>query len=162
MSTVEQRLARIEAREDIRRCIYEYAEAGDRHNAPDVMATLFTQQAEYDVEGFDSFRGCADITQGLANIGQNQVAWSFHLPGRILIKLNAAGDAATANWVVWEPANMVMNGEEKAYWLAGAYEATLVPSEGPWKFSKMALKVKFFTPFEGPWTPVKDDFVFTG
>lgn len=160
MRTVEQRLDRLEAREDIRRCIYAYAEAGDRHNTPEVMSTLFTQDAVYTVEGFNTFSGCAAITKGLADIGQNQVAWSFHLPGRILMTIDDAGNTATANWVVWEPANMVMNGKANPYWLAGAYIATLDSSEGQWKFSNMTLKVKFFTPFEGPWTPVEDKFVF--
>lgn len=160
MRTVEQRLARLEARDDIRRCIYAYAEAGDRHNAPEVMSTLFTRDAVYKVEGFNNFAGCAAITQGLADIGRDQVAWSFHLPGRILLSFDDDDQQATANWVVWEPANMVMDGEEKPHWLAGAYVATLNNSEGPWKFSDMTLKVKFFTPFAGPWTPVKGDFVF--
>lgn len=160
MSTVEQRLARLEARDDIRRCIYAYAEAGDRHNASEVMSTLFTRDAVYTVEGLNTFVGCAAISQGLADIGRDQVAWSFHLPGRILLTFNDDGQTATADWVVWEPANMVMDGEENAYWLAGAYVATLNSSEGQWKFADMILKVKFFTPFEGPWTPVKGDFVF--
>jgi SnoaL-like domain len=162
MLSLEQRLHRLEARDDIRRCIYAYAEAGDRHNAPEVMSTLFTQQACYVVEGLSSFTGCAAITQGLADIGRNQVAWSFHLPGRILLALADDGASATADWVVWEPANMVMSGEENAMWLAGAYAATLDQSEGSWKFSNLTLTVKFFTPFEGPWTPVKGDFVFPG
>jgi SnoaL-like domain len=162
MSTVEQRLAKLEARDDIRRCIYAYAEAGDRHNAPEVMSTLFTRNAVYTVEGLSTFSSCAAITKGLADIGRDQVAWSFHLPGRILMTIDDAGNTATANWVVWEPANMVMGGKENPYWLAGAYIATLDSSEGQWKFTNMILKVKFFTPFEGPWTPVEDDFIFPG
>jgi SnoaL-like domain len=162
MRTVEQRLAQLEARDDIRRCIYAYAEAGDRHNAPEVMSALFTRDAVYTVEGLNTFFGCAAITKGLADIGRDQVAWSFHLPGRILITFDDADTTATANWVVWEPANMVMNGKEKPYWLAGAYIATLDSSEGPWKFSNMTLKVKFFTPFEGPWTPIAGEFIFPG
>jgi SnoaL-like domain len=162
MSTFEQRLARLEARDDIRRCIYAYAEAGDRHNASEVMSTLFAQDAVYTVEGLNTFVGCVAITKGLADIGRDQVAWSFHLPGRILLTVNDAATAATADWVVWEPANMVMNGQENPYWLAGAYVATLDSSEGQWKFSTMTLKVRFFTPFAGPWTPVENDFVFPG
>lgn len=160
MATIEQRLARIEAREDIRHCIYAYAEAGDRHNAPDVISTLFKQDAVYTVEGLNTFTGCASITQGLADIGRDQVAWSFHLPGRILMTIDDAFHTATADWVVWEPANMVMNGKTEPYWLAGAYVAILDKSEGQWKFSDMTLKVKFFTPFAGPWTPVEGEFVF--
>ena len=34
MTDIETRLGRIEALSDIRRTIYTYAEAGDRHNAP--------------------------------------------------------------------------------------------------------------------------------
>ena len=162
MDTVEERLARLEARDDIRRCIYAYAEAGDRHNAPEVMATLFAEDAVYTVDGLNTFHGCTAITKGLAEIGRDQVAWSFHLPGRILMTVNDAGTTATADWVVWEPANMVMDGQETPYWLAGAYAATLVSSGGVWKFSTLLLKVKFFTPFEGPWTPVKGDFTFPG
>lgn len=162
MATVEQRLDRLEARDDIRRCIYAYAEAGDRHNAPEVMSTLFTQDAVYDVEGFSTFTGCAAITKGLADIGRDQVAWSFHLPGRILMTIDDARASATAEWVVWEPASMVMDGQDTPYWLAGAYVATLNASEGAWKFCDIKLKVKFFTPFAGPWMPVKDDFVFPG
>ncbi len=162
MLSVEQRLNRLEARDDIRRCIYAYAEAGDRHNAPEVMATLFTRDAVYTVEGFNTFTGCNEITTGLAAIGRDQVAWSFHLPGRILMTIDDAGQTANAEWVVWEPANMVMDGRENPYWLAGAYVATLDISEGRWKFAEMILKVKFFTPFEGPWTPVKEEFVFPG
>ena len=159
METVEQRLNRLEARDEIKRCIYAYAEAGDRHNAPEIMSTLFTQDAVYAVEGFDTFSGCTAITQGLAAIARDQVTWSFHLPGRILMTVDAAGTTAQANWVVWEPADMVIDGQENPYWLAGAYVATLNRSEGAWKFCDMILKVKFFTPFAGPWTPVKDGFL---
>ena len=162
MDTIEQRLSRLEARDDIRRCIYSYAEAGDRHNAAEVMETLFTKDAIYTVEGLNTFHGCEVITNGLADIGRDAVTWSFHLPGRILMEIDDSGNNATADWVVWEPANMVMGGQETPYWLAGAYAATLVPNEGRWKFSNLLLKVKFFTPFEGPWTPVTGDFVFPG
>ena len=162
MLSVEARLARLEAKDAIRQCIYAYAEAGDRHNAPDVMATLFTQDAVYIVEGLNTFVGGAVITDGLAEIGRDQVAWSFHLPGRILMEVDDGGQTATANWVVWEPANMVMDGEAKPYWLAGGYVATLNNAEGSWKFAHMTLSVKFFTPFAGPWTPVEGDFVFPG
>lgn len=162
MVTVEARLARLEAQNEIRHCIYAYAEAGDRHNAPEVMSTLFTQDAVYVVEGLSTFSGCKAITDGLADIGRDQVAWSFHLPGRILMEVDDVGKSATTNWVVWEPANMVMDGQEAPYWLAGAYVATLNNAEGPWKFSHMTLSVKFFTPFAGPWTPVRGDFIFPG
>ena len=162
MSAVEARLARLEAKDAIRHCIYAYAEAGDRHNDPAVMARLFADDAIYIVEGMNTFHGGAAITQGLADIGRNEVAWSFHLPGRILLDLADDGQSAKADWVVWEPANMVISGEEKPLWLAGAYSATLSAADGTWKFHRMTLSVKFFTPFEGPWTPVEGDFVFPG
>ena len=162
MPSLEQRLQRLEARDDIRRCIYAYAEAGDRNNAPEVMTTLFTADAVYVVEGMNTFRGNTQISEGLAAIGRDQVAWSFHLPGRILMTIDDAASSATASWVVWEPASMVLRGDAEPFWLAGAYEATLVAEQDVWKFSNLLLKVKFFTPFVGPWTPVTGEFVFPG
>lgn len=162
MTDIETRLRRIEALTDIRQTIYTYAEAGDRRNAPDTMARIFTEHAFYEAKGVAAFTGLRAIVDGLAGIGQNQVMWSFHLPGRILTELGSTMETATANWQVWEPASLIVDGAAKPHWLAGYYDAALDLSEGTWKFSRLILNVRFFTPFEGPWTQIEDDFVYPG
>lgn len=160
MMDIETRLRRIEALDNIRRVIYTYAEAGDRHNAADTTDRIFTEDAIWETKGVSKFQGRQQIVEGLAEIGRSQVTWSFHLPGRILIELNSSLKAATANWLVWEPATLVMQGTAKPHWLAGSYDATLVQVGANWKFSSLALNVKFFTPYEGPWTQIESDFEF--
>lgn len=162
MTDIETRLGRIEALSDIRQTIYTYAEAGDRHNAPETMQRIFTENAFYEAKGVAAFTGLDAIVAGLEEIGKSQVLWSFHLPGRILIELGSDLQTATANWLVWEPASLMTDGIPKPHWLAGAYDGKFVRIGETWKFSSLILTVRFFTPYDGPWTQVEDDFVYSG
>ena len=162
MTDIETRLGRIEALTGIRHTIYTYAEAGDRHNAPETMSQIFADDAFYEAKGVAAFTGLDAIVAGLKEIGKSQVLWSFHLPGRILIELGADLQTASANWLVWEPASLMTDGAPKPHWLAGAYDGLFVRVGETWKFSSLILKVRFFTPYEGPWTQVEDDFVYSG
>jgi hypothetical protein len=150
--TLEQRIARIEATEAIRRLIGLYALAGDRKNDRAMFTELFAEDATWSAEGFGAFEGKAAILDGLCGISSNQVLWSLHFPVSPIITLADDLKSAKAFWWLWELGTLRDQEGDKSSFMGGTYDADLVERGGTWLFKSVVLKFQTITPFRDGWT----------
>lgn len=149
---LEQRIARIEATEAIRRQIGLYALAGDRKNDRDMFTELFADDATWAAEGFGAFEGKAAILDGLCGIAATHVLWSLHFPVSPIITLGDDVKSATAFWWLWELGTLRDSEGDKSSFMGGTYDAELVERNGAWLFKSVVLKFQTITPFRDGWT----------
>jgi len=157
--SMEARLARLEACEAVRACVYAYALAGDRGNRAEILKDVFTADGVYEAAGMGRFEGLPAILKGLPEIARTVVLWSFHAPGGPLIRVASDCSRATVFWWVWCPVSLrAPDGTAKPHWGAGHYNGELVAEQGVWKFTRLLFETKLRTPFEGPWTVIDGPF----
>lgn len=154
-STIEQRIARIEATEAIRRLIGLYALAGDRKNDRAMFTELFAQDAVWSAEGFGTFEGKAAILDGLCGIATNQVLWSLHFPVSPIITLHDDAKSATAFWWLWELGTLRDETGDHSSFMGGTYDTHLVEHHGRWLFKNVNLTFQTITPFRDGWKLVQ-------
>ncbi len=154
-ATIEQQVAWLVAREQIRDVIAAYARAGDANNDPDQMAMLLTPDAVWEAEGFGRFEGRDAICRELAQIGRDRILWSLHFPVSPMIELSADGRAAEAFWWLWEL--LTMSADEVAdetpvhKWLGATYRADFQCIDDRWQIAHLSLRIeKLVASGEGP------------
>lgn len=153
--TLEQRIARIEATESVRRLIGLYALAGDRKNDRTMFSEIFTEDAVWSCEGFGRFEGKAAILDALSDIAASRILWSLHFPASPLITVDDAFGSATAFWWLWELATTRDASGDHSSFMGGTYEAECVRRDDAWMFRKVVLSLQTITPFRDGWTLVK-------
>jgi hypothetical protein len=157
--STQARLARLEACEAIRACVYAYAVAGDRGNDALMLKDVFTRDAVYEAAGMGRFEGLPAILEGLSEIAANIVVWSFHAPGGPLIRLADDCKHATAFWWVWVPVVLRSpDGTDVPHWGAGHYNGELTDENGRWKFARLLFETRLRTPYQGPWSTIDGPF----
>lgn len=148
---LEEQIRWLVAREEIRTVIGRYAKAGDAHNDPGIMATLFTEDAVWEAEGFGRFSGREEILRELARIGREEILWSLHFPVSPLIELAADQRSATATWWLFEMLTMKGDQGAEQKWLGATYNGDFVREADAWKLRHLALKIqKLVASGEGP------------
>ena len=126
----EERLARLEAREAIRRVLSLYGDAVRRKD-PDAIAGLFTPDAEVTIAGGKTRVGRSEIVEGLRNTASGFEFLSQKSdPGLI----DVAGGEARARVGVIE-ANQPL-GTDRINLVFGIYEDEYRQFEGHWRFHR--------------------------
>ena len=139
------------AREEIRTAIGRYAKAGDERNDPDVLRTLFSEDAVWEAEGFGRFEGREEIVRELARIGREQIVWSLHFPVSPLIDLDLAAESAHGYWWLWELLTLRDGGALANKWLGATYDCDFVRRPDGWKMRHLVLTIrKLVDSAEGP------------
>lgn len=143
-----QRLAQLEAKNEIGNLIGQYAVAADQGNNPQIMAQLFHEDACWQAKGFGAYQGRTQITQALHEIAEQQVRWSLHVMAQPFIEVADDAQSATAQWVLWELAHLQHAEHSADHWLGGVYHSQLRPDQsGKWRFSQVQLELKMNTAY---------------
>jgi hypothetical protein len=151
---LEARIRRLEDIQAIKNLLVRYARASDKHNDPDLMLPLFTEDGALDVgsdygryQGHDTLRAFFLETPKI-------ISWSLHYMVSPSIEIAEDGRSATAFWYLWELANMPYpkgTGEE-AVWIGGTYDSDLVKQDdGSWLFKEIRLKMELMSPYSEGW-----------
>ena len=75
------------------------------------------------------------------------------------VTINDDTETGTANYYLWELANMRgQSGEIKACWVGGTYDVDLIKRDGRWYFHHMRLNLKLVAPYDKGWEdgPLQD------
>lgn len=148
---VEQRLQRIEARNEISDLVARYALGADRKNDPAVMGPLFSAGATWAANGFPGFEGRAAIAAGLAAIAAERVLWSIHFMVSPLVTLADDGRTGTCQWYLWELCTMQGPDGPRDTWLGGWYDSLVGLEDNEWKFTKVLLDIRVQGDALPPW-----------
>ncbi|WP_176593418.1 nuclear transport factor 2 family protein [Sphingobium sp. EM0848] len=150
--SVEERLFRIEARNEISDLVARYAHGADRKNHPAMMQPLFHEEAIWSAEGFATFHGAPAIAAGLAEIAATQVLWSIHYMIAPYIELATDARSARCRWYLWELSTMAEGGGQEDRWLGGWYDSIARYEDNVWKFASVKLDLRVQGVATPPWS----------
>jgi hypothetical protein len=160
MPTLEERVANLEAIEEIKKLKAFYAWCADRKYTDDherqppaeldrvsrEQASVFTEDAIWDGgPNFGVFVGKEAIYENLRS-----GPWKFAVHMFLLPHIEVQGDQATGRWVIWETATLAK--DDTAIFLAATVEEEYVKVDGRWLVKKVVQTNRFMTPFDEPWT----------
>ena len=151
-AATDLRFRRIEACEAIRKLIATYAVGADRKNDPAIMAPLFSEKAEWHLDGVADLVGRDAIAAGLSALARNYVTWSLHYMVSPLIEVADDALSATCRWYLWELASMIQSdGSTADSWYGGWYDSRLSVHGGVWLLDWVRLDPRIASPNETPW-----------
>lgn len=153
LRALEERVARLDDLEAIRRLKCEHALASDDPaNLPQRFADIVTDDfvADYG-EGFGVIHGKEELRAFLTNV---PFTWTMHfmIPKRIDVAPD--GRTATGIWYLWEPAlaQDPSRTKSRALWLGAVYdESYRKESDGSWKISALKFDAKLLVPYSEGW-----------
>lgn len=143
---LEDRIARLEAKDAIRALKARYAAACDSGFDLGLLGELFTEDAIFDAGAFGRFSGRRAILDYYATMPAT-ITWGLHYVAGPRISVGDDGQTATGAWYFLQPATM----NDRAVWVMGTYHDEYRRDGGEWRFSRVELSVEAVTPFESGW-----------
>lgn len=150
--SLEERVARLERVEAIKRLQAEYAAVCDDHYNPDKMVELFTEDGVWDgtAAGLPRVEGRDALRAHFAGAGET-FKWAFHLMIAPDISVADDGQTARGSWYLLEPASLATDDGVQAYWLGSVYDITYSAAGGRWQFKVMAIESRLWAPHATGW-----------
>lgn len=146
MVTIEERLARMEAVEAIRRLKIRYAELNDEGFDPDGLVALFTPDGVWDAGEFGRFVGRNAMRDYWVQTGR-VTSFSHHYITNHVVDVEPSVTTATGRCYLLGMSTR----EGQAYWMAVRYAERYRKVEGEWLFEEMQLLPAFMTAYETSW-----------
>ena len=142
---LEQRIARLEAIEEIKQLKVRYAKICDAGYDPDEAVSVFTDDAVWDGgEQLGRHEGKDAIHRFFA---ETKISWAVHYMIAPAIEVGDDLKTATGTWYLWEPCTI----EGTAIWIMARYADKLVLEDDGWKFSEMLVDSQAVTPVQADW-----------
>ena len=149
--TVEERLARLEAAQEIRHLKARYAEVCDTGYEPDRMVPLFTRDAVWDGgERFGRHEGIDAIYRFFDGVS-DRIVWALHYMIAPVIEVDDDGRTATGSWYLLEPCTMTTDDGPRAMLLMGRYADRYRRTADGWKIAELVLDCQAITPLDEGW-----------
>jgi hypothetical protein len=137
---LEERLARLEAIEDIRRLKARYCLQCDRGYDGDALAALFTADAVWDAGAHRGvFRGRQAIRDFFDTISAT-IPYAAHLVTNPLIEVEGA--EATGNWRMLMPCMLREGDANVAAFQVAEYEETYRRINGEWLIASLKIRLR--------------------
>lgn len=154
--TIEQLAERLHVLEDIEaiKCLKaRYCAFCDDGYDPDGIASLFVEDGVWDGgEVFGKCEGQAAIKKFFTG-APKQLPFALHYVMNPIIEVD--GETATGTWYLFQACTFATNNQ--AVWGAAKYNEAYVKVNGEWKFRRLTVTSRFWTPYEKGWA--KQPFV---
>jgi hypothetical protein len=147
--TLEQRISRLEAHNDIARLMHEYLLIADKGYDPDKVVELFVEDSIWEGEGFGRHVGKKAIWD-LFKSFSGTLVFAAHFVTNPIITF-ASDTEATGAWRLFEPATVNSAGKLDSSILVASYENGFVKVQDAWKFRSVNVRVNFFEPIAKGW-----------
>ena len=150
MASVEERLARLEAVDEIMRLKARYCAYCDDGYDPDGIANLFTEDGIWDGQSFGRHVG-REAIRSFFQRASSEITFAAHLVMNPVIDITGPGQA-TGKWRLIMPATVRLDdATSEARWLVNSYDERYVTVDGVWKFQTMKIHINFYAPHLGTW-----------
>ena len=133
--TLEARLARLEDIEAIRQLKARYCEICDDNHDPDLIISIFTEDAVWEARGIGRAEGHQEIRE-LFQRFQQSISFSQHMT--MNPRIEVAGETATGVWYFFGP--FTMRKGNRAVWQAARYHESYRKHDDEWKISHLKVK----------------------
>jgi hypothetical protein len=148
--SMEERLARLEAVEEIKTLKARYCAYCDDDYDAESLANLFVPDGVWDGgPEFGRYVGREDFKQFL-NRTRDQIRFAAHLVLNPIIDVKGANHA-TGKWRLLMPATVISDGAKESRWLLCEYDEEYVRVDGRWMFKTVKMKVNFYAPHLKGW-----------
>ena len=137
MTTLEQRITRLEDIEAIKQLKARYCEICDDMHNPDRIASLFAPDGIWESPDFGKAAGHAAIEDLFRNF-RAMFSFSQHNIMNPIIDVN--GDRATGIWYLMGPWTHTDGGKE--IWMTARYDDDYVKLDGTWKYQHLRAVVR--------------------
>ena len=146
--SIEDRIARLEARRAIDDLICDLARAIDAGPSADMLRPLFTDEAVFVIDQYGEFKGADAIAAGVAGNADQGFSWTLHY--LVSPKVNLSEDIASADidFMLWETATSASG---RAYWIGGKYVAKVRNEKSAWRFSELRLIADLISRYPAGW-----------
>ncbi len=152
LEALERRIQQIEDLEAIKRLKYEYAGACDDFYNPEIMLTLFTEDAIWDGGAdFGVHRGHAELKEFFMGVSGN-IEFAVHHFLQPEIDIDEGGTTAQGKWYLWQACTFK---GDTGVWISGLEHDEYRKVGDEWLMSAMKLELFFMTPYEEGWHKVK-------
>jgi len=150
MASIENRLARLEAIDEIARLKARYCAFADDNYDSSGLSGLFVQDGYWDGgPEFGRHDGRAAIKSFLDRT-REQIQFAAHLAINPIIDVQDA-DHATGRWRLLMPCTVAAESGAEARWLLCQYDETYVRVDGRWMFRSVDMKVNYYAPHLKGW-----------
>jgi len=152
--TVEARLARLEAAEQIRALKARYCELCDSGYDADNLAELFVEDAVWDG---GSQLGRHEGREAICRFFQSMpamISFAIHHVSNPFITVSDDAKSAKGRWYLFQTATTAPEG--RAIWFAATYEDEYIRVGDSWFFKEVLLKRRFVAPYERGWAKRSD------
>lgn len=150
VTSLEERLASLEAIEAIKQLKARYCALCDHHYEPDGLAALFLPDGLWDGGPFGRYQG-REAIRGFFRSISGSITFAAHLVLNPVIEVNSA-TAARGKWRLLMPCTAKNDaGTPEARWLLSEYDETYGVHEGAWLFRTLHLTVNFYAPHLKGW-----------
>ena len=150
LEELESRVRDLESANEIRNLKAAYAAACDDNYNPDLIASLFVEDATWESEGLGTFEGREAIREFFRGISSY---FTFALHYGLNPHIEVTGDTARARWYLFMPCT-VSDGD-RALWRAGIDDEEYVRVDGRWMFKSKKSGPIFNTPYEEGWAKTR-------
>ena len=149
---IAERLQRLEDIEAIQQLIARYAKAVDHNGDPALVAPLFTEDAVWHCEGIGHWETRDGIVRDIRPNCTTFMPWAIHYMTQPIVEVAADGLSATANHYLWELGKVTPaeGGPTKDTWIGGWYDSRCRKEGDAWKFARVDLTLKLFSPADSP------------
>lgn len=152
--SIETRLARLEAAEQIRNLKARYCRKCDDNlagsSAPADIAALFTGDGVWDAGPERRFCGRSEIAAFFASV-PGFMTFALHHATNPEIHVAPDATSATGRFYLLQMATLAEG--NRALWILGHYEDEFVRVGGEWLFSRVHVKFIAQAPYETGWAP---------
>ncbi len=145
---MEDRLYRLEQIELIRCLKAKYCMLCDTGYDADALASLFTESGIWDGGDLGCFEGKDRVRRFFANM-PSVMSFAVHHITNSAIELGENAKTARGTWYLLQTATL--SADNQAVWLSGLYQDDLVLEADGWKFSRISISTRFFTPHQEGW-----------
>lgn len=147
-ASLEDRVGRLEAIEDIKQLKARYCAYCDKAYDPAGITSLFVPNGVWDGGKFGRYEGHAAIAEYFLKIS-DMVTFSAHMITNPIIAVD--GDRATGQWWILTPATRIRDGAKQAYWMLATYDDVYVRTDHGWLYESLTADLKFVAPHDTGW-----------
>ena len=146
--SIEARLARIEALEQVRILKANYCELCDAGYPADALCELFTNDGIWDGGEMGVFEGRDAVHRFFTNMPK-VMSFAIHHVTNSAIEVNEDATGARGRWYLIQTATLKQ--DNQAVWLTAQYDDEIVFVDEQWKFRHVKLRSRFYTTYEAGW-----------
>lgn len=142
--SVEERLARLEAKDEIRELRANYCYHVDERDG-EAFASLFAEDAVLDFGGAGRYAGRDELREFVDSVVPDHYAFIVHMVHNPVVEVD--DDTATGRWYFEAPATA----DGTDVWIQGRYADEYERVDGEWLFASVEARFNYVADYDEGW-----------